>query len=335
MLKIEARGKKGIFQIVGKIRGQRVHQSTGTTSRAHAEAERIKLEKQILDADIYGRRSTATFAEAVEAYLDSGGSSRFLARLNGHFGRWLIGNISQAEVVKFHKLHYPKASAQTLNREVFTPLIAVWRAAHRARLCGPHEFQRPRQPETRPVKYATDDMLAKLLPVCGFRLKAAILFVSFTAARASEACRLTSADVDWESRTVLLQKTKSGHPRMVALSPMLYSALLPLKGTEGPLFGFGQRWSLNQALARACKRAGVPILTSHKIGRHAFAARLLKAGKTLKEVQEAGGWSSMSMGMLAGTYGHLEQSAVDQIVRDADQELAGIVKKRSRPKRVA
>jgi site-specific recombinase XerD len=40
-------------------------------------------------------------------------------------------------------------------------------------------------------------------------------------------------------------------------------------------------------LAAICKRGGVPRLTSHKIGRHSFAARLLAQGHSLKHVQEA------------------------------------------------
>jgi site-specific recombinase XerD len=66
-------------------------------------------------------------------------------------------------------------------------------------------------------------------------------------------------------------------------------------------------------------------MTSHKIGRHAFAARLLRQGKTLKEVQEAGGWSKKSYRLLAEIYGQLEQSAVDASVRSADTNLARIL----------
>jgi hypothetical protein len=132
MLKTERRGKKGIFQIIGTLRGRRVYQSTGTTSESHAEAARIQLEKQILDEDIYGKASTAVFAEAAEAYLDVGGSPSFVTPLNNHFGQWRLADISQAEVMKFAKKCYPNASPQTIDRQVFTPLIAIWRKARKA-----------------------------------------------------------------------------------------------------------------------------------------------------------------------------------------------------------
>jgi hypothetical protein len=71
-------------------------------------------------------------------------------------------------------------------------------------------------------------------------------------------------------------------------------------------------------------------MTSHQIGRHAFAARLLRQRKTLKEVQEAGGWSVGSMPMLAATYAHLEMSAVEQAVLGADVALRGMLQQRKK-----
>ena len=61
----------------------------------------------------------------------------------------------------------------------------------------------------------------------------------------------------------------------------------------------------------------MPYLSSpSKIGRHAFAARLLDQGETSKVVMEAGGWKSAPL--FNETYGHLERSHVDQIVAAAD-----------------
>ncbi|MBY0562213.1 tyrosine-type recombinase/integrase, partial [Hyphomicrobium sp.] len=77
-------------------------------------------------------------------------------------------------------------------------------------------------------------------------------------------------------------------------------------------FGYAARWSVNQAIERVCQSAKLKYYSSHKLGRHAFAARLLESGGTLKEVQEAGGWASIQI--VADTYGHLEEQAVYQAV---------------------
>ena len=153
------------------------------------------------------------------------------------------------------------------------------------------------------------------------------MLISFTGARASEACRVTAPDVDWEEKSVLLRRTKNGKPRKVVLAPLAFEALLPLRREVGPIFGFANRWALNRAIDGACKRAGVQCFTSHKVGRHAFAARLLRQGKTLKDLQEAGGWSPASLPMLARVYGHLERKAVDDAIRAADADLAQALRK--------
>ncbi len=173
------------------------------------------------------------------------------------------------------------------------------------------------------MSFAKDDTLAALLPHCGERLRAALLFVSFTGARASECCRLEDADVDWGRHEALLSHTKNGEPRVVPLAGLVYEALAKLRGASGPLFGFGQRHSFNQAIARACRRAGLPVMTSHKLGRHAFAARLLSQGHTLKDVKEAGGWKTYRM--VDPVYGHLERSSVDRAMRLSDTKLAQLI----------
>lgn len=329
MLKIVRRGKKGIFQIVGTcpVTGERVRESTGFVSEQHAEARRIQLEQRLLDEATYGKRRTATFAAAVILYRQKGHSGRFLTPLVRHFGARHLSSIADADVSSFAALHYPNAMPATLNRQVYTPMIAVWRVAHAAGMCGPHEFRRPVQPGREAVVFATEEEIATLLDAAWPMLRAAILLLSFTGARASEVCRITAADVDWERRSVMLRKTKGGKPRLVPLAPMVMEALLPLRLTDGPLCGYAQRFSLNQAIGRACARAGLRKLTSHEIGRHAFAARLLRQGKTLKEVQEAGGWSTKSMWMVAEIYAHLERTSVDEAIRSADTDLAQVMRK--------
>ena len=323
MLKLIKRGKKGIFQIIGTIGGERYRESTGTNSEPHAQILLTKRQSEILDRLTWGERRTSLFAEAVILYLDQGGEARFADKLNDQFGLKRMSEITQAEVSRFATDAYPKSGPQGINRQVYTPLIAIFRCAHKAGMCEPPSFTRPRLPKPKAVRFARDDFLAKLLPECNPRLRAATLLVSYTGARATEACRLEDGDIDWQTRSLTLRRTKNGKPRVVAMTGLLYEAMLALRGRPGRLFGYASRFSLNQALARACKRAGLPVMTSHKIGRHGFAARLLRLGHTLKEVQVAGGWDSFRM--VAETYGHLERSSVDAAVRGADTELATLL----------
>lgn len=326
MLKLTSRGKKGIFQISGSLANERVRESTGTNSRPHAEATLAKRQQEILDRYTWGEQRTATFAEAVVLYLEGGGEDRFMGKLIDHFGTMRLSEITSMMVAKFAASAYPNSGLQGINRQVYTPIIAVFRTAAGAQppLCAMPMFKRPKLPKRKAVTFARDEHIVKLLPSCSIRLKAAVLTITLTAARASEACRLRDDDVDWDDHSAILRETKNGEPRRVKLPQTVVDALIPLRGTQGPLFGFKTRHSLNQAIERASRRAGLPYLSSHKIGRHAFSARLLRQGKSGKVVQEAGGWKSARL--FDETYKHLERSHVDEVVASSDTDLARMTK---------
>lgn len=319
MLKLTRRGKKGIWQIVGTVRGQRYRESTGLTSQPHAEALLAQRQKEILDRHTWGEERTTTFAEAVILYLDKGGSPRFLEPLVTKFGSYRLADITPLEVATYASKAHPRSGPQGINRQVYTPLISVLRCAFENKIGPACALKRPKLPKRKAVTFARDEYLAQLLPHCNARLKGAILLVTFTGARASEACRVMPHDVDVTRGEVTLQVTKNGKPRVCVLPEIVIEALIPLLDTDGPIFGYASRFSFNQAIERACHRAGLPYMSSHKLGRHAFAARLLRQDRTLKEVQDAGGWDSFKM--VADIYGHLERSSVDQAIRSADTDL--------------
>lgn len=121
----------------------------------------------------------------------------------------------------------------------------------------------------------------------------------------------------------------------------------PPLSMDEPLFCYAARWSVNQAIERVCDKINVkhgalvikrekingkyvivktwltdpvfPYKSSHKVGRHAFAARLLGEGKSLKFVAEAGGWNNI--GIVSASYGHLERSAVDDRLRESTSDM--------------
>ena len=300
MLKLTKRGKKGIFHIVGSIAGERCRESTRTNSEPHAQAKLAQRQQRNPRSHNLGGRSGRPFRGSCQPYLAKKGGTlgvydlKAIKKLDMQFGARRLADITDIDIVNFCADAYHESGPHGHDRQVYTPLIAIYRIAAKAQppLCDLPRFQRPAKPDREKVAPATDQQLAQVLPHCSDRLAAALLLISFTGARASECCRLEEKDIDWERHEALLCETKNGESRMVPLPGLVYEALSKLKGRKGPIFGFKQRWSLNQAIAGASRRAGVPVMTSHKFGRHAFAARLLGQGHTLKEVQEGGGWKS-------------------------------------------
>ena len=83
------------------------------------------------------------------------------------------------------------------------------------------------------------------------------------------------------------------------------------------VFKYTHRNGPYDTLKTVCKRAGVPYHRPKDVGRHEFASSLLRAGKTLKEVQEAGRWRSIPCWP---GQGHLERRAVDDAARALGEE---------------
>lgn len=348
MLKLARRKDRPHWWITGTLKGIRIRESTGTDSRAHAETILAQRTTQILDRAVYGERETATFAEAAELYLTQGGEARYLRPLLDRWKNMRLAAITPSEVARFTRERYGHLKPSSLNRQLHTPLNAVFNVAHGAGMCARTTFKRPKA-ERRPAKqYATDDWLVRLLPFCNARCAACVLFMTLTGARVSEACNLVWGDVDAGRKRALLRMTKGGEPREVALAPAVIKALTAIAGerkADQAVFGYASRFSARQAIERAIRRHDrhaeknglepLPPLSAHQIGRHGFAARLLKQGHSLKVVQEAGGWASIAI--VAQHYGHLERSAVDAAVTGAGTNLTPALtpKKKARGKRNA
>ena len=79
------------------------------------------------------------------------------------------------------------------------------------------------------------------------------------------------------------------------------------------IFECETRWGIPQLIKRARKRAGVEHYRPHQVGRHAFATRLLNAGKSTAAVKQAGGWKSESRAF-DEYYSHLAREVTDQAV---------------------
>ena len=63
-LRLVHRPKSPYWIMRGTIRGIRLEESTGTDDKKIAEEIRAKREAELLAESIYGRRATATFAQA-------------------------------------------------------------------------------------------------------------------------------------------------------------------------------------------------------------------------------------------------------------------------------
>lgn len=318
-LKLVKKGKT--WHVDGYVNGKRHRQSTGTASREHAEAFRKELERDLEDRAYH---KSSCFADAVIVYREKGGEMRYVKPLLDNLEAMRLKDITPVIVSALSTKLYGHCEPGTVRRHFYTPLNAIMRKAHQAHLCALVVFDAPKV-KRKPVDYANDLWLRSFLEHAFARIALTVLFMTLTGARVTETCRVAVGDIDLARGFALLRMTKSGKSRRISLAPMLVDALRQwiidqrLFDPATPIFGYASRYSVNQAIERVCKKAGIQYLSSHKVGRHAFAARLLAEGKSLKLLQEAGGWSSMQL--VADTYGHLEQSMVDEALRETGTVL--------------
>jgi integrase len=308
-LKLLKRGKT--WYIRGTVRGNSVFQTTGTRDKSLAEAIRIKTEKRLLDESVYGKASVVTFRQAVEDYAAAGGSLRFLLDVKAdgsegglvpHFNETLLSTIGQVELDKAARDLHPAAQPETLNRQVYTPFIAVWNHAFADEPNMARKWKRPRKPKgtnvvrltkrragTFPVEYEhAAKFVAAMSPAPAMIMTA--LF--YTGMRPIELFALLADEVNVKGRWITLEKSKTGEPRGIPMHEFLvplFESLLKRNALaeDGRLFRAprgepyppveGGGGGLKTAIQGARRRSGIKDVAPYT-GRHTASTGLVIAG---------------------------------------------------------
>jgi integrase len=348
--KSRAKGKRktapGAYYIEGTHhQGERVHLSLKTGNRDLAKREFARRVAETTTARTHGATAVMNFADAYELYkarVGENSNTPYLDEMLPLIGTKKLAELTQADLDALAAEMRPGCSNATLKRYVYTPFCAAYNACvdNEPPLAVPRRWKSPRVEKCR-ADAPDDAYIAKLIAavrhherrgrrsqvVTGSRNEerdiAAVLFITLTGARTDEAQKLRLKDVDLDAGRALLRDRKNDEPLTVAMAPMLLDAMRAhiaknLTGADGdtPVFGFATRWGLPQMVARVRRRAGLKHFRPHQIGRHAFARRFLGEGRTLKELQEAGGWGDIKAP--SQYYSHLEQSRVQNLVANVD-----------------
>lgn len=307
-LKLTKRKGSPYYYLRGTVAGQHVLESTGTRDRGQAEAFRIKRERETWEYRKLGKREPATFAEAAVAYMQYGGERRFLGKLIEYFRETPIGEIRQTHVDQAALALHPGCKPSTLIRHVYGPMIAILTHAAKSGLEGAR-FRQITFPKVKrgPARWASDEEIAAILAKANEQLRALVLLMTYTGLRIGECLRIKPRDLQVRPGWVSVGHTKNSTPAMVPLVTAAQEALQAIV-TADRVFGYRTSQGVNKALRTACRAAGMPEYSTHEIGRHAFAARLLNAGYDIKTVKEAGRWKKLAI--VDESYGHLEMGRV-------------------------
>ncbi|MEM1287113.1 MAG: tyrosine-type recombinase/integrase [Pseudomonadota bacterium] len=287
-LKIEKRGS--VYYASGTVAGRRIRQSLRTGDRATAKEQAAILEARLWKRHSYGEEAVRTFEEAALSYLEAGGERRFMAPLLTHFRGHKLADIHPEDVRQAARVIYSNAKASTRNRQAIVPAQAVINHAHGKGWCQLLRVEK--FSEGTPLrKHASEEWLDRFirqaladdLP----HLAALVIFMADTAARVSEALRVTGDDLDLRKATVIFGRTKTGEHQTAALTPTTVAALANLAPFgDGPVFRYRSRSAVNARIKAVCRRAGIEYLSSHKCGRHSFGRRAMQRGTSVPDAME-------------------------------------------------
>ncbi len=211
----------------------------------------------------------------------------------------------------------------------------------------------PRETQHREKRVLTPDQAQRLLDAAkGHRLEAMLTLALATGMRRGEILALRWQDIDFQSRSLTVQRSLSRLPggyrehepktasgkRRIALPSFVIEALqqhhtrqLEAKLRAGPaweehnlvfcnIYGrFLSSSSLHKLFTSLLRKAGLPHIRFHDL-RHSAATILLAMKVPVKVVQELLGHSSIAITL--GVYGHVLPSMQDEVV-DTMQHLFG------------
>ena len=121
-------GKTVNWYIRGKYLGIALDHSTGTTDRRAAATILATWKRQAERGEFH--RSTepakATFLSAAVAYMQAGGERSFIEPILKSWGARPLETIDQVAIDTLANQLYPDAEASTRNRQVYTPVSAIF-----------------------------------------------------------------------------------------------------------------------------------------------------------------------------------------------------------------
>lgn len=325
----------GIFHIRGTVQGRRVDESSRTRVRAEAEAIRAQLEADLFKRAIYGDKSVATFAEAVDLYTLAGRSTEYLLPLVDRIGLTKLREIDQEFMDRLALEMKPHAAPGTRIRHIYTPVSAVMNFVA-PKLCDPVRFRKPEGVGKR-VDYMTPQEVEILLGFLPPHLQRLVAFYVATGCRASEALGLEWRDVSSKGERVVFWDTKMDYARGVDLQRRAQRTLPPrpeenefvwLNAKGDPWHGYD---AINLMLRRHCevhRPDGTPCRRDAPgprfrpvychLFRHTWATWAYAVTRDMTFLMQQGGWKSVSMVM---RYAHAASDDLAEDVRSHGWEI--------------
>lgn len=251
-----------------EIRGSYLRCAVETSSGTHKRSVALKRLREIEDCiETHGRYPAPeaspgperpTFLSAAVAYMQSGGSRKYVSRLIKYFGETPIDDIDQDAIDKAAMAIGPSVTAATRAVYVYQPVSAIM---HHALGDACPKIKKPPGSRGREIvafmwpadAFAILDAADAIDPEFGLYL----LMLLYTGIRKSEGLRILQDDTQPDESAAWLRDSKNGDPRMLKLREDIVGRLRAhLDGRSGSrLFRFKDGGHFKHMLLRATMAA--------------------------------------------------------------------------------
>lgn len=251
------------YYVRGEYLGHRINDSTGT-SEARAAARILALWRKQAERGEF-RRATSdarplTFVAAATAYMRAGGDGQHLLPIIDAWPQKLAQDVDQIAVDLLAEQLYPKATAATRNRQVYTPISAVLKRAGIEK-----KIKRPKGWRgNRSMSWLEPDQAFALIGEA-YKIEAEFglfcFYLLYTGERLGEALRAELRHLQLHRQYLYLPDSKTGVPRGVYLPAWLVEAFRAQPPRERRmLIERGQKGFIAGGGGREVQDAGVPFL---------------------------------------------------------------------------
>lgn len=327
-----ARGYVAV-RVGNRLSRTRIERSAGEDCRTKAQCQKFcdDLNRMFEERALSSKRPL-TFAKAMMNYLDLGKPAPKKAKkLLEFFGTTLVSEIDNTMMLEAKRAMFPPgAKAPYVNRHLYTPVVAILNLAAKDKACDVPKFERPdNYTKHPPVDSPREDgWYATLVPALNPDAAAIVTLLTIYGRRVSELLKRKPSDFDPDRKTLHLGTTKNGRDAFLRLDARVVEIMLRMPGWQSRdhLFRYKHPYgsnALNKLIKETCERLGLPYYSTHKLGRHRFALRMLEKGYSLQHVKDAGGWETIEV--LSDRYGSRAHSESTESIHDAGDDTLGLI----------
>jgi integrase len=269
--------------------GRGTHIGTYVDRSTKSRKKRLALQviaqwERDIERGQFAKPGDPTFGGAALAYLKKGGERRFLVPIIEHFQDTPLKQITQVELDTAAIALYPDALPATLNRNFYSPTIAVLHSAG-----VQTQFSRPEGAAGRELTgfLWPEKAQALISEACMLDLEFGIMLVMFYATGERLTAMLNSAidNLRIDENYLFIPKTKNGKARGLYLPPFAVAALRRHpRGLDRPgqrIFKFHKGGHIYSLLHAAAAKAGVelPDRQAFHIFCHTYGTMMRRYGK--------------------------------------------------------